>query len=65
MRRIFFGIENPFGDIFNFVSDIVTPKYRRHKIIKYMKEIAEDVEFEEIETVYENRETKITLQITE
>lgn len=63
MIGIFFGIENPFGDIFDFVSDIVKPKYRYHEKVKYMNEIAEDVEFEEIQTVHENRETETTLQI--
>lgn len=68
MIRVFFGIENPFGDIIgDCIKDcIVNIQVDKPKTVyDQMREIAEDVEFEEIKTVHENRETKTAIQIIE
>lgn len=66
MIRVFFGIENPFGDIIeDCIKDcIVNIQVDKPKTVyDQMREVAEDIEFEEIQTVHENRETETTLQI--
>lgn len=68
MMRVFFGIENLFGDIMgDYIGDcVVNIQVDKPKTVyDQMREVAEDIEFEEIETIHENRETETTIQIIE
>lgn len=66
MINVFFGTENPFGDIIgDCIKDCIVNIQggKSPNLYDQMREIAEDVEFEEIETTDEGRKTKDAFQI--
>ena len=68
MINVFFGTENLFGDIIgDCIKDCIVNIQggKSPNLYDQMREIAEDVEFEEIETTDEGRKTKDAFQITE
>lgn len=65
MIKVIFGIENPFVNLIDWMNNIPYEGIRSHRtkvLYDFMRYIAEDVEFEEIETVHEDREIEIIIQ---
>lgn len=60
---IFYGIENPYGDLFSCDNyEWIEPIVYKKTPYDVMRDIAEDVEFEEIEIAHEDRKIEAVIE---